>query len=143
MIQIFIQKSYYCSEFQFLGVQSVHGSLVKVGIECDYQNKHTLGKATLETIVESIEYDEVGGSAPIDAERRRWPCQGRSQDWGEPSLSENSVINVFQPVSGPGFKTYDTEIDPMFFTCKEKLQLPQQSGDRPASPPDSNLRPAT
>ena len=35
------------------------------------------------------------GSAPIDAERRRWPCQGRSEDWGGSSYSENSVINVF------------------------------------------------
>ena len=35
------------------------------------------------------------GSAPIDAERRRWPCQGRSEDWGGSSFSENSVINMF------------------------------------------------
>ena len=33
--------------------------------------------------------------APIDAERRRWPCQGRSKDWGGSSYSDNSVINVF------------------------------------------------
>ena len=35
------------------------------------------------------------GSAPIDAERRRWPWQGRSEDWGGSSFCENSVINVF------------------------------------------------
>ena len=35
------------------------------------------------------------GSAPIDAERRRWPCQGRSEDWGGSSFSEQSVINMF------------------------------------------------
>ena len=26
------------------------------------------------------------GSAPIGAERRRWPCQGRSEDWGDLAL---------------------------------------------------------
>ena len=34
-------------------------------------------------------------SAPIDAERRRWPCQGRGEDWGGSSFSENSFINDF------------------------------------------------
>ena len=33
-------------------------------------------------------------AAPIDAERRRWPCQGRSEDWGGSRYSENSVINM-------------------------------------------------
>ena len=40
-------------------------------------------------------HNDDRGSASIDADRRRWPCQGRSEDWGGSSYSENSVINDF------------------------------------------------
>ena len=45
--------------------------------------------------IQTLKSKFIYSSAPIDAERRRWPSQLWSEDWGGSSFSENSVINVF------------------------------------------------